>query len=131
MAKTTGILRDIINEIYEVPEENLLQRNGNMRFKTKNTWNIEYKDLNPLLEADPQLREDIMDGIRLANIMHRYRKRMTRTYGEKVYKIVFEEYDDIENDTKYLVFAVQKGNPSKKAPADMTPYSTDKTPNST
>ncbi len=49
MAQTTGILRDIINKIYEVPEERLLKRNGNMRFKTKNIWTIEYKDLNPLL----------------------------------------------------------------------------------
>ncbi len=69
MAQTTGILRDIINKIYEVPEERLLKRNGNMRFKTKNIWTIEYKDLNPLLEADPQLREDIIDGIRLANVI--------------------------------------------------------------
>ena len=71
MTKTTGILRDIMNKIYEVPEETLLKRNGNMRFKTKNTWWIEYKELNPLLESDPQLREDVIDGIRLANVINR------------------------------------------------------------
>jgi hypothetical protein len=116
MTKTTGILRDIMNKIYEVPEETLLKRNGNRQFKAKNTWWIEYKDLNPLLESDPKLREHIIDGIRLANVISRYIKLMTRMYGEKVYKIVFEEYEDIENDTKYLVFAIQKGKPSKKAP---------------
>ena len=121
MAKATGMLRDIMNKIYEVPEETLLKRNGNSLFKTKNSWTIKYRDLNPLLEADPQLREDIIDGMRLAYIMHRYRQFMVRRYGEKVYKIVFEEYEDIENDTKYLVFAIQQGKPSKKAQADKTP----------
>jgi hypothetical protein len=120
MAKATGMLRDIMNKIYEVPEQILLKRNGNRLVKTKNSWTIKYKDLNSLLEADPQLREDIMDGIRLAYIMDRYRKLMVERYGEKVYKIVFEEYEDIENDTKYLVFAIQQGKPSK-AQADKTP----------
>jgi hypothetical protein len=121
MAKAKGMLRDIITKIYEVPEETILRRNGNMRFKTKNRWYVEYKDLDPLLQSDPQLGEDIIDGIRLANVINRYKKLMTRTYGEKVYKIVFEEFEDIENDTTYLVFAIQKGNPSRKAPTDKTP----------
>lgn len=113
----TGMLRDIMNKAYAVSEERLLKRNRNRRFKTKNGWTIKYKDLNPLLETEPQLREDVLDGFRLAYIVQMYRKFMTRRYGEKVHKIVFEEYEDIENDTKYLVFAIQDGNP-KKARAD-------------
>jgi hypothetical protein len=120
MAKTTGMLRDIMNKSYEVPEERLLKRNGNLRVKTKNNWIIKYEDLNPLLEADPQLREDIMDGVRLAYIMHKYRKLMVRKYGEKVHKIVFKEYEDIENEIKYLIFAIQDGRP-KKGRADKAP----------
>ena len=117
MAKATGLLGDIINKAYEASEERLLRRNGNKRFKTKNGWTVKYKDLNPLLAADAQLREDILDGCRLAYIVQMYRKFMIRRHGEKVHKIVFDEYENIENDTKYLVLAIQDGKP-KKARAD-------------